>query len=365
VNYYNHDTLLLLSVTSSAWACWRAFDRRSLAYWALLGVCLGLGALAKYQVALAAAAVFVWWVARQGWRDRLHRQGLALCAAIALLIFSPHLIWAISHDFPTLRYALRSSLGAPLTLAQCSVGVIEWLGGQLAQFAGALLLGAALWWRGKRSAQQDPDAGTLAPPHPHARAFLLVWGLLPLALMAVIGLLFHAKLQRNWGTAYMPFCCAALMLWIGPRVWLQLRWRQALTGFALAQALLLAFALSAMSASKPTLNQQRWYRFASQEVADTIGPAARSLLGGRIRVIAGPQKLASVLALRLPERPLVLVDGSYEYSPWLPQDMSTMCGILWVGGPKDEAPYDVVRHDIDGGLWWAVEMVANDFSDCA
>ncbi|PTN51952.1 glycosyl transferase, partial [Achromobacter xylosoxidans] len=34
------------------------------------------------------------------------------------------------------------------------------------------------------------------------------------------------------------------------------------------------------------------------------------------------------LALRLPEQPLVLIDGQLRFSPWVPKDVAEACGAL-------------------------------------
>ena len=56
--YYNHNVVLLLLVVSAAAACWRAFQLRTWGAWALVGVVFGLGALAKYQIAVTALCAF-------------------------------------------------------------------------------------------------------------------------------------------------------------------------------------------------------------------------------------------------------------------------------------------------------------------
>ena len=99
---------------ASALLVWRAVGSRQLHWWAALGCCLGLGALAKYQMILAAVAVFLFWLASGAWRERVHMIGLVLAAAISLAIISPHLYWLFLNDFGPIRYATESSLGASL-----------------------------------------------------------------------------------------------------------------------------------------------------------------------------------------------------------------------------------------------------------
>lgn len=70
--YFNHNTVMFAFVVGSAWASWQAFRLRSLKWWALLGLMLGLGGLSKYQIAVAAVSVAVVWLQQKAWRDAMH-----------------------------------------------------------------------------------------------------------------------------------------------------------------------------------------------------------------------------------------------------------------------------------------------------
>ena len=80
--YYNHNTVLMLAVCLSAWACWRAVEARSLLWWAALGMALGLGALSKYHIAISVICVLVFFISQGAWRVAVHRQGLLLAGAV-------------------------------------------------------------------------------------------------------------------------------------------------------------------------------------------------------------------------------------------------------------------------------------------
>jgi len=71
--------------------------------WGLAGLCLGLGMLCKYPMSALALAfslfVAVSPQARKQWKR------FFLMAGVAFLVFAPHLLWLVKHDFSTLRYA--------------------------------------------------------------------------------------------------------------------------------------------------------------------------------------------------------------------------------------------------------------------
>jgi hypothetical protein len=78
----------------------------------------------------------------------------------------------------------------------------------------------------------------------------------------------------------------------------------------------------------PALRDAHWRQFDSARLAAVVGPAARAQLGGPVQVVIGPQTIASALALRLPEHPLVLIDGRPSRSPWVPPGRVERCGAV-------------------------------------
>ena len=87
LHFYNHEIPLITFVAGAAAACWRAWQTRKIVWWVALGLCLGLGALSKYQAAVAALCVFVFWLSQRGWRDPMQVFGLQVAALTALAVF--------------------------------------------------------------------------------------------------------------------------------------------------------------------------------------------------------------------------------------------------------------------------------------
>lgn len=99
LHYYNYNVVPMFCATASLSLCWKAHTTGQLRWWAVLGVALGLGALAKYQIAVTMASVLAFWLHQRGWRDARQRTGLLLAALIVLAILVPHLLWLRTHDF--------------------------------------------------------------------------------------------------------------------------------------------------------------------------------------------------------------------------------------------------------------------------
>jgi len=358
IDYYNHNVVLLLFVAGAAWFCWRAFAARSLWAWFGVGCMWGLGALSKYQIALACVSTLYVWLRHRGWRDPLHRRGLVLAAGVAALIFMPHLAWLVENDFPPVHYALSSSLGADLPTYQRMLHSLNWLVAQLGRLVPSLLfgIGLALWVRTRRGAMSESvTPGASAAVVDAAPSFLFAWGALPLLTVTFVGLVTGADLQLQWGTAFLPLTCAWLIQCTPRAGWQRVRWRDAMVAFVLVQVLIATFdwATSPMGPNA-TVIRHRNRNFPSQAIADVLGPAAREALHGPIDIIAGPAGYAETLSLRLAERPLVLIDGCVERSPWFKAQPLEGRPLLWVGGEDDDPPPGAEPLPLPDGLWWAV-----------
>ena len=343
--YYNHNVVLMFFASASAALCWQAHSSRQLRWWAALGVALGLGLLAKYQVVVTMTSVFVFWLSQRGWRDPLQRRGLWLALLIVLVMFTPHLLWLSTHDFAPFRYANETSLGLHLGVAQRWTEALHWLVDQVANRAlPAWALLAVALYASRRSAKPPDEVETAAEkaaqavsvaaadPQQHAagRALLLCWGLTPLLFMPLVVVVAGAEPQLQWGTPFMLFAVPAAMEWVGPRGgWARLPLRPALIAFAVIQGLLLLLSQLTSPSGPAALRDRHWRSFDSPALAALLeAPARQALSGGPICVVSGPPKEAGALALRLTDRPLVLIDGRYDRSPWVSAELVQRCGVL-------------------------------------
>lgn len=365
--FYNHNTTLLLFTVLSGVCAWLAFEQRSWRWWALLGLALGLGALAKYQIGLSVAALLVIWLAARGWEDSVHRPGLLLAGAIALLVFAPHGWWQWQHGSAALDYALSTSVAAGEAGLRGVGGSLLWLTEQLLTrgILSGLLLGLGVWfWRRrslgqKMSTQPEPQVSQM-PISPVF--FLLTWGGLPLLLMTLMGLLLGSELQRHWGVAYLPAFMAGVMLLFRRVDWPAVLSRPVLWVFMLLQALLMLQVVLTSTYGLRSFHNRSWRNFDAARVAGAMAPQARQVLGGPVRVVIGDSKEAGALALNLPERPLVLLSNNYRWSPWVPADMVARCGAVEIQveyrhaaktGPANETGREAAkrwRQDASGGV---------------
>ena len=378
--YYNHNTVLFLFVVGSAWASWQAFSRRSLGWWAVVGLMLGLGGLSKYQVVLAAASVAALWLQQRAWRDPVHRAGAALATVVGLLIVLPHVLWLVQHDFAPIHYAMNSSLGAHVAQQQRPALVSNWLIDLLFNRllpAWLLLLFALTGRHGPVGARADlapntrPHTPVQSQPLEHrqlSRALLLSFGGVPLASLAAMGLVGGVQLQLQWGTAFAALLVPALMellAGLGLVFSQRVLWRAA-KAFLVLQALLFGFNALTSSLGPQRWQSNHWCRLKSTDLAEAIAEPARQIAETPIQIIEGPADYAGALALALPERPRVLIDGNLAISPWITQESLLRCNRLQID--RSVGPHDASWRAAGPAfpdIFWRVVKPSNADQPCA
>ena len=146
------DVPLVLFVTAMAWALVRLAESGDGRWWLAAGLFAGMAALSKFTVALLIPAVLAFmWV--PNWRGRWLRSPYPwTAAALALLLFTPVLIWNMQHDWASFRFqAVRATASHQWSLRTFG----EFLGLQFGLVGFVLLpvvlTGVALTaWRGFR-----------------------------------------------------------------------------------------------------------------------------------------------------------------------------------------------------------------------
>lgn len=355
--YYNHNILLLLLVTSAAALCWRAFDERRLRWWVAIGVVMGLGALTKYQVAVTVVSLASFWVWQRAWRDPVHRLGALLATLVALVMFTPHVFWLREHDFGPITYAMETSLGVDLSPMARTLNALNWIADELlnrALPALLLLVVALLSMRRQSAVARTKPTATDDARLRMSRALLLCWGVVPLVFMPAVALLFGADLQLQWGTSFLLFVVPCAMELRPTVAWNGASQRSTWRAFAVIQALLVAVNIATSPVGVRSLTDTHWRTFSAAQLATRVAAEARRRLNGPVAVVIGSVGEAGALALQLPERPAVLVDGRYERSPWVTRELVAACGALelvqsthpLLGMTRVGAPFH--------GLYWRV-----------
>jgi len=115
---YSMNAFDVLIWAASAWVLMRLLKQDRPGLWAVLGLLLGLGLLNKISVLWLGAGLAVGLALAR--RDLLRRPGPWIAAAIALLLFLPHLLWQLREGWPTLEF-IRNATGQKMA----GIGALE------------------------------------------------------------------------------------------------------------------------------------------------------------------------------------------------------------------------------------------------
>jgi dolichol-phosphate mannosyltransferase len=194
------------AVMVAAWAGSLYFLERALLggqsrAWLFAGVCLGIGMMSKYSIALlgAAAAAFMLWdrESRRWWR----RPEPYFAALLALAIFSPVIIWNAQHDWASFAFQTSRRLAEkPQFALHKLIGSILVLITPMGALAAAALL-------------RRPAASRIAPEAIRRRRLTGLAILVPLSVFAAFSLRHEVKLDWTgalW-TAALPAMAFAMV----------------------------------------------------------------------------------------------------------------------------------------------------------
>jgi 4-amino-4-deoxy-L-arabinose transferase-like glycosyltransferase len=201
------DAALLFFWSAALWAFVRAVDHDRWGDWLVLGLLVGAGLLSKYTMAAFGVAALGWALTSR--RDLLLSPKPYAALAVALILFSPNLLWNAQHHFASFQHTAEIS---QLDRALLHPGkMLEFLAAQFVVF-GPLLFAGLIWLcvRPRQRITQQPALR------------LLAWfALLP--LLSFLGLALLSRAFANWAAfAYVaatPLVVIAL-LQAGRRRWL-------------------------------------------------------------------------------------------------------------------------------------------------
>ena len=321
----NHN---LVQMPLWAWAClalWRAAKGGRIAWWLLLGAFAGLSLWAKYSSGLVLAAAGAWMLADAQARAQLVRIGSWAALAVFVLVAAPQAAFLVETDFLPLDYALaRAGSGR-------AGGPLSFLLTQIADHAVFLLmaLAAGLFGRG---------AFRLPAEEARARRFLIVMGLLPALLAALMAALTGMGLKDMWGMPMFNLSGLLLLALLPGRF----EGRRLSRIAAMAAGLLIlvpaAYAASVVLRAERSDKPSRVV-WPQEEIAARLLRAYENETGAMPRIVAGPVWEAGLVALAAPGMPSVSIDGDERKAPWVSAEDIARKGalVVWRTG-SDPAP---------------------------
>lgn len=298
---------------------WQAYCWNRWRDWVGLGVCAGLGLLAKYSFVLLLLSFPLFLFFEPAARRLLALPGTWLSLSLAALIFLPHFFWLVSNNWLPFTYAQSRLVPAE--------SVLE-LAGYLAQFAVTQLLVVSpmvlLVWLARRD---EP------PLYGEGRRYLDVIAWAPFAVTLVSIMLAGGKPRDMWGMALWPF----LGLWLAVR-WFP-TWEASVWVRNLLRAAWVIIPLCVIGGALYSVPYgfRPWRaNFPGHELAQLGDSLWQSEARGEpLRVIISDTWYGGNVAWYGRDRPQIMVEGNPFISPWTAPEVIYEFGALVVWDPRN------------------------------
>lgn len=278
-------------------------SRRGFGWWTLAGIGLGGALVAKYTAVLLPLGVVIACISHPALRPRFREWGPWWASLLALVIFSPVVLWNAMNDWVSFRFQLGHGLGE-VTRGSVLSRELNLLLGQFGLASPILLclMAIAVWmalrdgWRRRHVLSVD-DMVT-------RRYAFAVTAVIPLAFFALSAT--RRSVEANWPALMYP--SAMLLLASESRALARGRWWRGGVGFAMA-----LLAVVGVQAWRPVLplkpRQDLFSRsYGWSTLAEAVDAARRDpFLDGTVDrwVAADRYQDASALAFHLPDHPTV------------------------------------------------------------
>jgi 4-amino-4-deoxy-L-arabinose transferase-like glycosyltransferase len=338
---YNHNTVLMLMTSATAWCALRATCSESMRWWFAAGVGAGGAMLSKYQALVPLGGLLV---ALMLCGDLLRvevRRGVTLAGIVALMVFAPHAIWMVRHDFTTLRYAAQE--GRPLDWAGRGLSVASFLAQQVRLLLPALALALLLaWLPGLRRHDGGPHHDLQELSH-WRRAWLVGLVAFPVAVTLLTCPVLGLRLQNHWGFQCLQF----VALWLAWRLRAAAR-RPAAVLVALT-LVLQGVSLAMIAGPLGPRPHETWRRddndFPAQRLASAVMNDWTEMTGCRLKIVVGPAFEGGIISVYGGSSPAVLEGGDFRKTPWVTAEDLARDGAVYVAHDPQHLPPAAVMID--------------------
>jgi len=334
--YYHHFTAPEFNVNVLQIPLWaaailaysRGVEQRRLRWWVLLGLAAGLALLSKYLagallIAFAAHAILYR-------RDLFRRSGPYLAAAVCALVFVPHALWMVEHDFITLAYGVERAGGETETaLLLHLTRPASFLLAQLAATGGMLWL--LLVWVPRR---REP-----APADRPARRFLATMTLAPVGALALLSLATGFELRSMWATPMLVAAAPAAMAFLSVR-FPSVKPRDGLAWAAVILVLPLILYAAISATTLHFRDKPKRVNYPGPALAAAATDAWRASASGPLLAVVGSEWEGGLVGWYAQDRPSVYIGADPERAQWMTDELVRDLGavVVWTKATDADAP---------------------------
>lgn len=313
------------------WLFHRAITDNRLTDWFLVGALAGLDILTRYSSGVLLAALGLFLLLHPQTRRLLRSPGPYAALAVAIAIVTPHAVWLIGADFPTLGYVIERAPKTEEGLLAHLLLPAKFLGAQLAALAPAALLLLALIWPARRRVEIGSRASTDVQSSAFDRAFLAAVTLGPVLLAVVASSLLGVGLRSMWGAQMWAFVGVCALAWLRPAL-LPAGLRR-FAGFWAVTALATLVVFAAMHILQPMFfDRKKRTAFPGRDLARIVTDRWNAEVGTKLPVVVGKIWVAGNVSVYSSDRPSVFIDADERLSPWINSDQLKQTGgvLLWI-----------------------------------
>lgn len=319
---FEHDASQVLLWAFTVLFLWLALNSGRVRYWLLCGVMIGLGLLSKYSIIFLLVPLLIFMFVNANARRHFSTPGPYITAAIAALIFAPHVIWLVRNDFTTVTYALNRAESHGRVMDHL-VNPLRFASDQLLALIPTMILMGLLTY-GSTS-----DRAKVVPSR-SLRGFLFTVALGPFLALLVISAITGFRLHSGWGRPLWSFLGVFLLYHFQPVLTDKAlrRFSYAFLGYATISAALFVgkFTLG------PTLTGKvRPEHFPGQAIAKHVTTQWVNRHGTPVPIVGGNKWFADNIGFYSPDRPDVYADLDPKKNPWTTDEVFNQRGgiIIW------------------------------------
>lgn len=304
---------------------YKALQTQKLSDWFLLGFFAGLNILNKYVCGVLLIAMLFYMFYDKKARSQFKTFGPYLAAIMCVAVVAPHVWWLYQHDFFVFDYFLGRSTDADLAKLPILAHIfypLKFLFTQALFGAGAFLI----YFTAVRGSKNDKICLS-----DHDRAFLLVLGLMPLALMVLVSFVGGIKLKSMWGFPCLYMLGIILLTFI-PRKFSETVMRKIYTGVYIVM-LIMALALCCVFVFNKS---DKMHLNAPQFALQMENIWFQNSGGKTFNYVVGDVWWADNVALYAPSQPKPIIWGDVNKNPWFDGDDFANSGALIVAADKKE-----------------------------
>jgi 4-amino-4-deoxy-L-arabinose transferase-like glycosyltransferase len=322
---YNTNILMLPIWAWSILYSWKACFTNQAQYWVKLGILLGLGMLSKYYTILLCTTIILMIIFEPDFRKNLKTFKPYLGVAFFLLIITPHLIWLIKNNFPTISY-INTRLSSNYSIYNHLLNPFNFFLAQLLSHLGMLIIFFGAFFKFiNRSAYKN---FTLRTSFKDIKAvFLIFMGFGPFILTLIPSLLTASTIKDMWGTPLWNLSGIILFYFLKPSL-TEISLKRFYKIWAIIMILVvLIYSLTILFNQNNKRDSFNGYlaAFEVNRLWSILNP------NQPLEIVAGEIWLTSNISFFSPQKIHVFIDMDEKTSPWLSyHDIEDKGGvILW------------------------------------